>query len=91
MVAALGLTAYYGDPVIPIASMAAVLGLTYVFRQLGWTRAPFNDLKNKRLPKYKEFFKRYCASFRDVFAEIYAPIERGSVPSRDGVRPSDRA
>jgi hypothetical protein len=53
MVAALGL-AYYGDPVIPIASMAAVFGLTYVFRQLGWTRAPFNDLKNKRLPKYEE-------------------------------------
>ena len=66
MIPALGLTAYYQDPVIPIASMLAVFASTYVFRRLGWTRAPFNDLKNKKRQKYKEFFKRYCDAFKKV-------------------------
>ena len=47
-----------------------VFALTYVFRQLGWTRAPFNDLKNKKRPKYGEFFNRYCNAFKEVFSGI---------------------
>jgi hypothetical protein len=66
MVAALGLTAWYQDPVIPVTSLLVVFALTYVFRRLGWTRAPFNDLKNKKSRKYKAFFERYCDAFRRV-------------------------
>jgi hypothetical protein len=90
MVAALGLTAYYKNPLIPIASMLAVFALTYVFHRLGWTRAPFNDLKNKKLPKYKEFFKRYCDAFKEVFSEIDSPTQRRPAPSRNGLRAFDR-
>ena len=64
MVGGLSLTAYYQEPVIPVASILAVFALTYVFRRLGWTRAPFNDLKNKKDQKYQMFFKRYCDEFR---------------------------
>ena len=70
MAAALALTAYYTHPIIPIVSLFVVFALTYVFRQLGWTRAPFNDLKNKKRPKYGEFFKRYCNAFKEVFSGI---------------------
>ena len=70
MAAALALTAYYRNPIIPIVSLFVVFALTYVFRQLGWTRAPFNDLKNKKRPKYGEFFKRYCNAFKEVFSGI---------------------
>jgi hypothetical protein len=91
MVAALGLTAYLMDPIVPIASIAAVFALTYVFRQLGWTRAPFNDLRNKKQPKYKEFFKRYCDAFRDVFSERYSPVEPRAAQPRDGFRAADEA
>jgi hypothetical protein len=66
---ALVLTAFVPTPWIPVASLTLVSALTYVFHRLGWTRAPFNDLKNKQNPKYREFFKRYCAAFKDVFAE----------------------
>ena len=66
MVAGLGLAAYYQNPVVPVASILAVFALTYVFRRLGWTRAPFNDLKNKKLLKYQAFFKRYCDAFKKV-------------------------
>jgi hypothetical protein len=66
MIAALGLTTYYQDAVIPILSMLAVFASTYVFRRLGWTRAPFNDLKNKKRQKYQEFFQRYCVAFKEV-------------------------
>ena len=76
MVAALGLTAYYQDTFIPIASMLVVFALTYVFHRLGWTRAPFNDLKNKKSPKYREFFKRYCGAFKEAFLETDA-LARG--------------
>lgn len=76
MVAALGLTAYYQETVIPIASMLVVFALTYFFHRLGWTRAPFNDLKNKKSPKYREFFKRYCDAFKEAFLEIDA-LARG--------------
>jgi hypothetical protein len=69
LAAALALTAYFPTPWIPVAALAVVFALTYVFHRLGWTRAPFNDLKNKQNPKYREFFKRYCAGFKEVFAE----------------------
>ncbi len=72
----LGLTAYYGSVWIPLASLMAVFASTYVFHRLGWSRAPFNDLKNKQNPKYREFFKRYCAAFRDVFSEKAASTRR---------------
>jgi hypothetical protein len=86
MVAALGLTAYYGNPLIPVASLLAVFALTYVFHRLGWTRAPFNDLRNKKSPKYREFFKRYCDAFREVFSEVGSAVERRAGVSRDGLR-----
>ena len=91
MVAALGLTAYYKNPLIPIASALVVFALTYVFHRLGWTRAPFNDLRNKRQPKYREFFKRYCDAFKEVFWEADSPTRRRSALSRDGFRASDQA
>jgi hypothetical protein len=67
MVAALGLTAFYQESIIPVTSILVVFVLTYVFRRLGWTRTPFNDLRNKKRPKYKAFFERYCSAFRGVF------------------------
>jgi hypothetical protein len=91
MVAALGLTAYYQNPLIPIAAALVVFALTYVFHRLGWTRAPFNDLRNKRRPKYREFFKRYCDAFKEVFSEIDSPTQRRPAPSRNGLRASDKA
>jgi hypothetical protein len=69
LAAALALTAFFPTPWIPVASLTVVFALTYVFHRLGWTRAPFNDLKNKQNPKYREFFKRYCAAFKEVFSE----------------------
>src|SRR5262249_8280273 len=66
MIAALALTVYFPTPIVPIASMLLLFALTYVFRQLGWTRQLFCDLKVKGRPKYKEFFKRYCDAFREV-------------------------
>jgi hypothetical protein len=50
MVAALGLTAYYKNPLIPIASALVVFALTYVFTG-SMDKGPFNDLRNKRRPK----------------------------------------
>jgi len=73
---ALGLTAYYQTPWIPVGSLLAVFVLTYVFHRLGWSRAPFNDLKNKQKPKYREFFKRYCIAFKEVFSERASSIKR---------------
>jgi hypothetical protein len=68
MIGGLGLTLYYPHLIVPISSMLLVFVLTYTFRQLGWTRRLFNDLKNKR--KYKAFFKRYCDVFKEVFSEV---------------------
>jgi hypothetical protein len=82
LAAALGLTAYYQTPWIPVASLSAVLALTYVFHRLGWSRAPFNDLKNKQNPKYREFFKRYCAAFKEAFSE-----KTSSARQRDALSP----
>jgi hypothetical protein len=72
LLAALGLNALYPYPVVPIASIALICALTYLFRTLGWTRSWFNDLKNKKSPKYKEFFERYCNACRQVFSEAHA-------------------
>ena len=91
MVAALGLTAYYGSPLIPVASLLVVSALTYVFHRLGWTRAPFNDLSNKKRAKYKEFFKRYCQAFKEVFSEAQSAGRRRSVLSENGLHVSEQA
>jgi hypothetical protein len=82
MLAGLVLTALFMNTLIPIGSLIAVCALTYAFRRLGWTRVLFNDLKNKRLPKYREFFARYCDAFREVAQRAVA----GPLPtvSRDG-------
>src|SRR5262245_33535191 len=90
MAAALGLTAYYGNPLIPVASLLAVFVLTYVFHRLGWTRAPFNDLRNKKSPKYREFFRRYCQAFKEVFAEPESADRRRSALSENGLRVSEQ-
>jgi hypothetical protein len=84
LVAALGLTAYFTTPLIPIASLLVAFALTYGFHQLGWTRAPFNDLANKKTPKYREFFRRYCDAFKEVFSDAGSPIQRRSALSRSG-------
>ena len=68
MVAALALTVYFKSSIIPVVSLLAVLASIYAFRALGWTRAPFYDLKNKKHPKYLQFFRRYCEAFKEVFA-----------------------
>src|SRR5262245_10230373 len=91
MVAALGLTAHYGSPLIPVASLLAVFALTYVFHRLGWTRAPFNDLRNKKRPEYREFFKRYCAAFKEIFSEPESADRRRSALSENGLRVSEQA
>jgi hypothetical protein len=71
LVFGLALTAWYQVPLFPIASMVTVFALTYVFRRLGWSRLPFNDLRNKKNPKYSEFFVRYCVAFREVFLQRF--------------------
>jgi hypothetical protein len=91
LVAALGLTAYFRSPLIPIASLLVTFALTYAFHLFGWTRAPFNDLTNKRNPKYREFFKRYCNAFKEAFLETNSPIQRRSALSRNSLRASDPA
>jgi hypothetical protein len=90
LIAGLGLTAYFANPLIPIASLLAVFALTYAFHRLGWTRVPFNDLTNKKSPKYREFFKRYCNAFKEAFLEMDSPIQRLSALSRDGLRASEQ-
>ena len=78
LAAGLVLTAFWTSPLVPVASFLAACGLTFLLRRLGWTRAPFNDLKNKKNPKYREFFGRYCAAFREVFSEVGAPARQPS-------------
>ena len=84
LVVALGLTSYFKSPLIAIASLLATFVFTYVLHRFGWTRAPFNDLANKKIPRYQEFFKRYCDAFKEVFLRTDSPTERRSVPSRSG-------
>jgi hypothetical protein len=69
LIAGLGLTAYCQNAVVPIVTLVASFAMTYVLRRLGWTRRPFNDLSNKRDSFYRDFFRRYCAAFRDVFGK----------------------
>jgi hypothetical protein len=83
ILAGLVLTAWFMNTLIPIASIIAACALTYACRRLGWTRVLFNDLKNKRQPKYREFFERYCDAFREVFGQR-AGAGRLSTVSRDG-------
>jgi hypothetical protein len=90
LIAGLGLTAYFANPLIPIASLLAVFALTYALHRLGWTRVPFNDLTNKQSPKYREFFKRYCNAFKEAFLETDSPNLRRSALSRDGLRASEQ-
>jgi hypothetical protein len=81
LIAVLGLTALYPSPWIPLASLVIASALTYFFRQLGWSRLPFNDLKNKKNPKYREFFKRYCGAFREVFSVVDASVSQAASES----------
>jgi hypothetical protein len=69
LLSALGLTAYVESPLVPVGSLLMAFALTYAFRKLGWTRVPFNDLKNKRDSKYQQFFERYCAAVKQAFLE----------------------
>ena len=78
------------NALVPIASMIAAGALTYAFRRLGWTRVMFNDLKNKRQPKYREFFARYCDAFREVFGRRAAAGRPSTVP-RDAAHSSAKA
>jgi hypothetical protein len=78
MIVVLGLTVVYKNASIPIAMLLAACTLTYAFHRLGWSRGPFNDLSNKKSPKFREFFSRYCTTFREVFSEIYSPAEQRS-------------
>jgi hypothetical protein len=65
----LGLTAVYKNPLVPIAVLLGALALTYIVHWLGWSRPPFHDLSNKKSPKFRDFFKRYCAVFREAFPQ----------------------
>jgi hypothetical protein len=67
---ALGLTAVYKTPLIPIAVLLGAFALTYIVHWLGWSRPPFHDLSNKKSPKFRDFFKRYCAVFREAFPKM---------------------
>ncbi|PYK10824.1 MAG: hypothetical protein DME65_08745 [Verrucomicrobia bacterium] len=69
LVVGLGLTAVYKNPLIPIAVLVGAFALTYIVHWLGWSRPPFHDLSNKKSPKFRDFFKRYCATFREAFLE----------------------
>jgi hypothetical protein len=91
LIAGLGLTACFANPLIPIASLLAVFTLTYAFHRLGWTRVPFNDLTNKRSLKYREFFRRYCNAFKEALLDMDSPIQRRSALSRGGFRASEQA
>jgi len=80
MILALGLTVLYPSPAIPLLSLVTAIIVTYLLRKLGWSRMPFNDLKNKMHPKYHEFFDRYCKAFREVFSESYAKLSTRGKP-----------
>jgi len=80
LVAGLALTAFYPSTWVPVVSLLAACVLTYLFRRLGSTRVPFNDTKNKKSPKNREFFKRYCETFKAAFAERSPAQRPGSFP-----------
>jgi hypothetical protein len=80
MLAGLVIAACFMNTLVPIASIIAACALTYAFRRLGWTRVLFNDLKNKRQPKYREFFRRYCNAFREVLGQRAVAGRPSTVP-----------
>jgi hypothetical protein len=69
LIVGLGLTVVYKNPVVPIAVLLGAFTLTYIVHWLGWSRPAFHDLSNKKSPKFRDFFKRYCATFREAFPE----------------------
>ena len=73
-------------PILTLMFLAAC-GLTWLFRRAGTARVPFNDLRNKRNPRYAAFFKRYLDTFRQVFAERAATRQRAA---STGVRAAER-
>jgi len=89
LVTAVALAAYYHDPLIPVASLLMACAWTCVCRKLGLARVPFNDMRNKKSPKYSEFFRRYCVAFKKVFTGTAAPVQQRSALSPDGLRASD--
>ncbi|MEM9855655.1 MAG: hypothetical protein AAF841_14595, partial [Pseudomonadota bacterium] len=50
------------------ATLGLAAGWIFLGRKLGWSRPMFGDLREKQKPKYKEFFKRYCAAFNRAVA-----------------------
>jgi len=87
----LGLTVYFKSALIAIFSLLGAGALTYALRRFGWTRAPFNDLRNKSSPEYQSFFKRYCDAFKQVFGKNDSPSEQSAtLPHRVFVPVSDR-
>jgi hypothetical protein len=69
IIVALRLTALHKNPLVPIAVLLGAFALTYIVHWLGWSRPPFHDLSNKKSPKFRDFFKRYCAVFRETFPQ----------------------
>ena len=90
MILVLGLTAFYKNAAVPIGLLLVAFTATYTFHRLGWSRGTFNDLSNKKDPKSRKFFDRYCAAFREVFSKIYSSAERDSAGSGTDVRSSER-
>jgi hypothetical protein len=69
LIVGLGLTALHKNPLVPIAVLLGAFALTYIIHWLGWSRPPFHDLSNKKSPIFRDFFKRYCAVFREAFPQ----------------------
>lgn len=67
MVIGLGLTLWFGHPLIPLASLGLNFIIVYVCRKLGISRPWFNDLRFKEKPEYAEFYQRYVEAFRKVY------------------------
>jgi len=87
----LALTIFFKSALIAIFSLLGAGALTYALRRFGWTRAPFNDLRNKSSPEYQSFFKRYCDAFKQVFGKNDSPSEQSAtLPHRVFVPVSDR-
>jgi hypothetical protein len=67
MAIGLGLTFWFGHPLIPLGSLAFNFFVIYLGRKLRISRAWFNDMRFKDKPEHDEFFRRYCEAFRKVF------------------------
>ncbi len=68
LVAALGLTAYTRNPLVPLGAVAFNFLLVFICRKLGVTRVWFNDMQHKSRETYGAFFDRYCEAYRTVTA-----------------------